>query len=237
MVSPIVAVLGAIVLLIWAVTEWVAWRFGFHPNLGVPLLPAGATTQMTGLSVAALAGGLGVAGIWEHGLRRFAGRLASLAAIALAAAFLPLYPPWSVFTWALRFGELGFAKPVFSTAWHAIAIPAHFLFVVAMVVAWRRARKNARLTDSHESAHWANDPIRGDRAALAEARERHCCQQDNGSSRTRRADPNTPLQLAGRSGVPNGTRTLATLIRKPSDAPQVSGIARPAWRTEADRFA
>ena len=156
-ISPILAVLGAMVLLIWAVTEWVAWRFGFHPNLGVPLLPAGALTQLVGLAVATLSGGLALAGIWVRVLRRFTGRLVALAAIALGAAFLPLYPPWSVFTWALRFGELSFAEPVFSTAWHLIAIPAHLLFIVAMVVAWRRARKNARLTDSHGSARWAND--------------------------------------------------------------------------------
>ena len=39
--SPIFAVFGLMALVIWGATEWVAWRFRFHPNLGAPVFEAG----------------------------------------------------------------------------------------------------------------------------------------------------------------------------------------------------
>jgi type IV secretion system protein VirD4 len=153
--TPILAVVGSAVLLIWAVTEWVAWKFGFHANLGPPLLEPSVPVRLGGLGLAFFCLGLATLSIRVERLRRGVGALLCFGAIAAAAAVVPLYPPWSVFVWALRFGDAPGAEPIFSTAWHAIAIPAHFLFLVGMYVAWRRARRNARNTDAYGSARWA----------------------------------------------------------------------------------
>ena len=61
---------------------------------------------------------------------------------------------------------------------NAIAIPAHFLFLVGMYVAWRRARRNAKNTDAYGSARWATAPeiektglLNGDGVFLGVVRE------------------------------------------------------------------
>ena len=183
--TPILAVVGAIVLLLWAVTEWVAWKFGFHANLGPPLFEPSVAVRLAGLTLAFVCFGLAVLSIRVERLRRGLGALLCFGAIATAAAALPLYAPWSVFAWALRFDDAPGAEPVFSTAWHAIAIPAHFLFLVGMYVAWRRARRNAKSTDAYGSARWATAPeiektrlLDGDGVFLGVVRERP---QDKGT--------------------------------------------------------
>ena len=154
--SPVLAVVGVMGLVVWGVTEWVAWKFGFHPNLGPPVFAVGpggrAVLFVLGLGLAALA----LAGVVVPVLRRITGTLIVFSTMALAASWLPIYAPWAVFAWGMRFGDAPNAEPIFSVAWHAIAIPAHFLFLVAMYMAWRRARRNARSTDAHGSARWAN---------------------------------------------------------------------------------
>lgn len=153
--SPVLAVVGVMVLVVWGVTEWVAWRFGFHPNLGPAVFAAGSVGRVVLFGLGMLLVALAVGGVAVVPLRRVTGTLASFAIMAFAAASLPVYPPWSVFVWGLRFGDTPSAEPIFSVAWHAIVIPAHLLFVVAMYMAWRRARRSARATDAHGSARWA----------------------------------------------------------------------------------
>jgi type IV secretion system protein VirD4 len=177
--TPILAVVGAIALLLWAVTEWVAWKFGFHANLGPPLLDPSVGVRVGGMALAFASFGLAVLSIRVERLRRGLGVLLYVGAIATVGAVLPLYAPWSVFVWALRFGDAPGAEPVFGTAWHAIVIPAHFLFLVAMYVAWRRARRNARNTDAYGSARWASASeiektglLNGDGVFLGVVRER-----------------------------------------------------------------
>ena len=198
-VTPILAVVGAIVLLLWAVTEWVAWKFGFHANLGPPLLEPSVAVRLAGLALAFVCFGLAVLSIRVERLRRGLGALLCFGALASAAAVLPLYAPWSVFAWALRFGDAPGAEAIFGTAWHAIAIPAHFLFLVGMYVAWRRARRNAKNTDAYGSARWATAPeiektglLNGDGVFLGVVRERA---RDKGTY-LRHSDPQHVLGFA-----------------------------------------
>jgi type IV secretion system protein VirD4 len=153
--SPIFAVLGVMALVIWGTTEWVAWQFRFHPNLGAPLFQTGPAGRLLMLSVAGVFGLLLVSAVRVEPLRRVAGTLAAFLIMAVAAAFLPVYEPWAVWVWDWHFGDAESAKPIFNTAHYAIVVPAHLLFLVAMYVAWRRARRNARNTDAHGSARWA----------------------------------------------------------------------------------
>ncbi|MCP5055140.1 MAG: IncP-type conjugal transfer protein TraG [bacterium] len=155
-VTPVIAVVGVMVLIIWGVTEWVAWRFHFHPNLGAPAISPNATVRTVGLLLAFGFGSLSVASVWIDPLRRVIGTLVTFGAVAFTAAWIPVYAPWDVFRWGIRFGDTPGAEPIFSVAWHSIAIPGHLLFLVAMYVAWRRAKQNARGTDAHGSARWAS---------------------------------------------------------------------------------
>ena len=94
--SPIFAVFGVMMLVLWGATEWVAWRFAFHPNLGAPIFAAGPAARVGVLSVAAVLAALLVAAIRVEPLRRIAGTLAAFLVMAIAAAFLPVYAPWDV---------------------------------------------------------------------------------------------------------------------------------------------
>jgi len=155
--TPIVAIFAMVGLLIWAVTEWTAWKFGFHPNLGMPLFIANGLARylLTALAVALL--GAAIVSPWFSGPRRFVATLVLSSAAAIVAANYPIYPPWEVFVWGYRFGASPGAEPIFTTAWHAIAWPSHAVFLVGMYVAWRRAKSNAERTDAHGSARWANN--------------------------------------------------------------------------------
>ena len=154
--SPIFAVFGVMALVIWGATEWVAWRFRFHPNLGAPVFDASPTGRVLILSAAGVLAMLLVASVRVEPLRRVVGTLAAFLVMAIAAAFLPVYAPWAVWVWDWNFCDAPRAKLIFEVAENAIIIPAHLLFVVAMYVAWRRARRNARSTDAHGSARWAS---------------------------------------------------------------------------------
>lgn len=82
---------------------------------------------------------------------------------------VPIYPPWSFIVWDWRFGAQAAASAVFEQGHWMIAVPAHLLFVVAMAVAWRRARRLGGRTDSHGSARWA-EPDDAEEAGLVTGR-------------------------------------------------------------------
>lgn len=154
--TPIFAVFAMVGLLIWGVTEWTAWKFGFHPNLGPPIFEASSFTRFLLIAVSAASLVAALLSPWVAPLRRVDATLALSSCAAYVAANYPLYPPWEVFVWGYRFGSSPGAEPIFTNAWHAIAWPSHAVFLVGMYVAWRRAKMNAERTDAHGSARWAN---------------------------------------------------------------------------------
>jgi type IV secretion system protein VirD4 len=74
--------------------------------------------------------------------------------VALTAG--PLYAPWDFFLWELRFGRVAGTEAIWRTGHWLIGIPTHFVFVVGLVVALRRARRTGGRSDSHGSARWAD---------------------------------------------------------------------------------
>ena len=123
LLSPILAVFGVMALVIWGATEWVAWRFRFHPNLGAPVFEASSTGRVLILSVAGVLALLLVASVRVEPLRRVVGTLAAFLVMAIATAFLPACAPWAVWVWDWNFGHAPRAKAIFEVSENAILVP------------------------------------------------------------------------------------------------------------------
>lgn len=150
----VAAVIGGV---LWATTQWLAWRLHFDPVLGAPLLEV-PTWARASLAIGAASAALVALAFWL--LARHRRRVPWLAAIALAAALLalgPVYAPWQFLVWDWHLGDQPALESLFTTGHWAIAVPSHGALFLAIWVASRRARGLATHSDSHGSARWASD--------------------------------------------------------------------------------
>lgn len=155
--SSVVGVVGSLLLLLWVGTQWAAWKLAYQPGLGAPLYAPTADTRDWLLAGARIAGILGVAALVPARTRRTAPPLLAAAVLAAACAAGPIYAPWDFFVWELRFGGIPETEPIWRTGHWLIGVPAHFVFLVGIALAVRRARRIGGRTDSHGSARWADE--------------------------------------------------------------------------------
>src|SRR5438445_6185343 len=148
------AVVGVIGLATWAATQYAAYRFRFHPALGVPLLVVPVPYRGLLGSAAVLAGGLGAgcaAARWWRAAAAFFGAVAFLLALQVG----PLYAPLNFFVWWWRFGSVGGTAPIWRVGKWLVLLPSHLAVILAVVAAVRRARTLGGPADTHGSARWA----------------------------------------------------------------------------------
>lgn len=155
--SSVVGVVGSLILVLWVGTQWAAWKLAYQPGLGAPLYAPAPSTRGWLLGGAAIAGVLGLAALACARTRRTAPPLLAAAALAAACAAGPIYAPWDFFVWELRFGSLPETEPIWRTGHWLIGVPAHFVFLVGIALAIRRARRIGGRSDSHGSARWADE--------------------------------------------------------------------------------
>ncbi len=155
--ASLISVAATIVLVLWATTQWTAWRFGFQRALGAPLLTASPDARVALAAFAVLLAAVAFLSTFHVPARRFAAP-STVAAIAAAAAWLgPIYAPWDFFIWELRFASTPATDAIFRTGHWLIGVPAHFVFIVGIAIAVRRARRVGGKSDLHGSARWASD--------------------------------------------------------------------------------
>ncbi|MCP5056757.1 MAG: type IV secretory system conjugative DNA transfer family protein [bacterium] len=154
-VGSTLAIVGSLVLLLWTVTQWAAWKLGFQTGLGTPLFAPGQTEQLWFGALAIVAVGAAIAALAFPRTRPWSFGCLLTAVLAGASWLGPLYAPWDFFRWELRFGHVPGTEAVWQTGHWLIGVPAHFVFVVGIALAVRRARKIGGHTDSHGSARWA----------------------------------------------------------------------------------
>jgi len=154
-VGSLVGVLGGLLLVLWAGTQWAAWKLGYQPALGPPLFAPGSTLRVWLLTGGVVAGALALGALKHARTRRFAPALLALTLLCVVCAFAPVYAPWDFFVWELRFGHVAATEPIWRTGHWLIGVPAHLIFLVGLMLAVRRARKVSGRTDSHGSARWA----------------------------------------------------------------------------------
>jgi len=154
--GSIASTLGCLVLILWIGTQWAAWKLGYQPALGMPLYAPGPDERRWLLAAVGVAAALGVAALLDARSRRWSPALFAAALAAGACWWGPVYAPWDFFLWELRYGSVPEAEAIWRTGHWLIGAPAHFVFLVGVALAVRRARKLGGRTDSHGSARWAD---------------------------------------------------------------------------------
>jgi type IV secretion system protein VirD4 len=150
---PLVFCLGlGLVLAASAGTQYVAWRFGFHPNLGAPLLVLSARAVRVCRAAGVLAAGGTLTALLQPRLRRWGGPLVLLTTLAGLGSLGPVYAPYRVFAWYAANAGVPGPAPVFRGAWAVVGAVA-LAVSLAVRSTWRGRRRWAP-SDSHGSAHW-----------------------------------------------------------------------------------
>lgn len=141
-------------------TQYVAWRFAFHPSLGAPLIVFGAASVRVLRGACVLAAAGAVACGLEPRLRPLRPLVLPLFLVATVAGLAsagPLYAPYRIFLWHAANAHLSAAAPVFRGAWALVATMA-IACSIAVTSVWRRAQ-GGRPSDSHGSAHWGRGEL------------------------------------------------------------------------------
>ena len=149
---------ACLVLGLWVATQYVAWGFSFHPDLGPAWLLFSPESAVYFRSGAVLAAGSAASLVLFPGARRFTLPLILLAVLLGGLSRCPaLYAPHRFLGWAASHGGLDENSPYVRLFQEA------FLFgggtsVLALlsVLALRRGRRTLPVTGSHGTAAWGD---------------------------------------------------------------------------------
>lgn len=168
---PLVLMLFAAVALGLNVgTQFVAWRFAFHPNLGTPLvLPGDRTLRLLRAAAFALIG-CSVFLAVKPPLRRMAAPLVAASLCIGAASLGPLYAPYQIVLWqAANSGDPRMIG-IFRVGWSLVL--ATTICISILISRWWHQRRHAAPSDSHGSAHWGSGAMLHNEKGLVLARMR-----------------------------------------------------------------
>jgi hypothetical protein len=129
-----------LVLAAWAGTQYVAWRFAFHPNLGSPLVVLDAPAARLLRAACVLAAGSAASALLVAPLRRLCVPLLLLALGAGLGSVGPLYAPHGIFAWHAANARVPAAASIFRVGWGIVGAAA-VLVSFAVAGAWRRRRR------------------------------------------------------------------------------------------------
>ncbi len=135
-------------------TQYVAWRFAFHPNLGAPLVVFSPHSARLLRAAGVLATGATLSALLFPRLRPLSGPLVLIALCAGLGSVGPVYPPHRIFVWAAANAGVPAAAPVFRGAWALVVVVA-VTSAFAITTAWRGGHQVAP-SDSRGSAHWGS---------------------------------------------------------------------------------
>src|SRR5260370_4053619 len=113
-----------LVLGLAAGTQYVAWRFSFHPNLGAPLVVVGAQSARLLRATGVLATGAAFSALLVAPLRLLSGPLVLIALCAGLLGMGPVYAPYNIFVWYAANAAAPGAAPVFRVAWALVVTVA-----------------------------------------------------------------------------------------------------------------
>jgi len=152
---PLVALLGlGILLAMSAGTQYVAWRFAFHRNLGPPLVIFTAHTVRLLRAAAVLAAGGAMSALYFPRLRHLAAPLVLIAVYAAFGSGARIYAPYQYFFWYADYAAAPAAAPIFRGGFLVIAVLGVGTIAVVMT-AWRRARR-VPASQALGSARWGS---------------------------------------------------------------------------------
>ena len=150
---PLVLLLTfGVVLAFTAGTQYVAWRLGFHANLGAPLFAAELRTMLILRAAAVTFAGAAFSILFLPSLRRLSPALLGLALCFAVSGIGPVYAPHLIAVWQSAYADVPAYTPIFRIAWSVVGVVALANAMLA-TSAWRRRRERTP-SDSHGSAHW-----------------------------------------------------------------------------------
>ena len=135
-------------------TQYVAWRFAFHPNLGVPLLVLGAETLRILRAVSVTLVGCALSVLFLPLFRRMTGPLLAAAVCVGVASLGPLYAPYDIAVWQAANAGNAAAATIFRVGW-AVVAAVTLAISVSVSRRWYR-RERVPPSDSHGSAQWGS---------------------------------------------------------------------------------
>ena len=141
-----------VVLAFSAGTQYVAWRLGFHANLGAPLFAAELRTMLILRAAAVTIGGAAFSILFLPRLRRLSPALLGLSLCFALSGIGPVYAPYLVAVWQSVYADVPSYTPIFRIAWSVVGVTALANAILA-TSAWRHRRERTP-SDSHGSAHW-----------------------------------------------------------------------------------
>ncbi len=142
-----------LVLGLAAGTQYVAWRFTFHPNLGAPLVVFSAQSARLLRAAGVVATGAALSALLVPRLRLLSGPLVLIALCAGLLGMGPVYAPYSIFVWYAA----NAAVPVFRVAW-VLVVTVAVASALAVTSVWRH-RRRVPPSDSRGSAHWGSGDL------------------------------------------------------------------------------
>ena len=155
----------AVVLAFAAGTQYVAWRLGFHANLGAPLFTAELRTMLILRAAAVTCAGSALSILCFPRLRVLAPVLFGLGFFCGLSGLGPVYAPYLIAVWQAAYTDVPSYTPIFRIAWNIGGVAALANAILA-TSAWRRRRERTP-SDSHGSAHWGTgEALHRDRGLL-----------------------------------------------------------------------
>ena len=168
---PLVLMLFAALALGLSVgTQYVAWRFAFHPNLGTPIVVPNARTLRLLRAVALALVGCSALLAIKPLLRRMAAPLAAGALCMSAASLGPLYAPYQIVVWQTANSGEPRVIGIFRVGW-SLALATTICISILISRRWHQ-RRRAAPSDSHGSAHWSSGSMLHNESGLVLGRMR-----------------------------------------------------------------
>lgn len=146
-----------LVLGLAAGTQYVAWRFTFHANLGAPLVVFSAQSARLLRAAGVLGVGAALSALLFSRLRLLSGPLMLIALCTGLGGMGPVYAPYRIFVWYAANAAVPGAAPVFRVAW-ALVVTVTVVSALAVTSVWRR-RRRVPPSDSRGSAHWGSGDL------------------------------------------------------------------------------
>jgi type IV secretion system protein VirD4 len=156
-VRGLAGVLGVLGLACWVLTQRAAWRLGFHPVLGKPMLPA-VPEYGDVLSFAAWTlWGAGILALVPRRSRLLSPVVAVLGAGVFAWSLGPLYTPFNLLVWSRRLVGTEGARSFWRSELQSLVLTGAAASVVALVIVAVAMKRLKPLSDLHGSACWASE--------------------------------------------------------------------------------
>ena len=152
---PLILLLGVGVAIgLAAGTQYIAWRLGYHRNLGRPMFAVGAGARMIVRTLAVIGIGGALSLIALRGARIASALSVALSVAGILTSCTAVYPAYSIAVWQSWFADVRQLAGTLQTGWGIVAVTALGIDLL-FTIAWRQRNEDST-SDTHGTAHWGS---------------------------------------------------------------------------------